>query len=123
MEKTPEQGYIGFLNTPKGLKGVSDETDTQVEAWMINKWNAKIVWKELYKGRDLPWNEDQKIKKENTVAIKNQTCNHTCEEYIRIDLLGPVPRTIFLNLIQSVSLSLWIKSTLFVIQLILTQFF
>ena len=30
---------------------------------------------------------------------------------------------IFINLIQFVSLSLWIESTLFVIQLILTQFF
>ena len=115
MEKTPEQGYIGFPNTPKGLKEVSNETDTQVEAWMINKWKAKIVWKELYKGRDLPWNEDRKIKEGNTVAIKNQTCNHTCEEYIRIDLLELVLRMILLNLIQSVSLSLWIESTLFVI--------
>ena len=66
---------------------------------------------------------DRKKEERNTVAIKNQTCNHTCEEYIRIDLLGPMPRTIFPNLIQSVSLSLWIESTLFVIQLILIQFF
>ena len=43
MEKTPEQGYIGFPNAQKGLEGVSDGTDTQVEARMINKWNAKIV--------------------------------------------------------------------------------
>ena len=54
MKKTPEQGYIGFPNTPKELKGVSDGTDTQVEAWMINKWKTKIVYKELYKERDLP---------------------------------------------------------------------
>ena len=66
---------------------------------------------------------DRQKEERNTVAIKNQTCNRTCEEYIRIDLLRSVPRTIFLNLIQSVSLSLWIESTLFVIQLILTQFF
>ena len=75
-------------------------------------------------------NGDPKKEERNIVAINNQTCNPTCEEYIRIDLLGPMPRTIFLNLIQSVSLSiqsvslsLWIESTLFVIQLILTQFF
>ena len=66
---------------------------------------------------------DQKKEERNTIAIKNQTYNHTCEEYIRIDLLEPVPRMIFLNLIQSLSLSLWIESTLFMIQLILTQFF
>ena len=123
MEKTPEQSYIDFPNAPKGLKGVSDGTDTQVEDWMINKWKTKIVQKELYKKRDLPWKGDRKIKEGNTVAIKNQTYNHTCEEYIRIDLLRPVLRTVFLNLIQSVSLSLWTESTLFVIQLILTQFF
>ena len=58
---------------------------------------------------------DRQKEERNTVAIKNQTCNRTCEEYIRIDLLGPVPRTIFLNLIQSISLSLWIEFTLFVI--------
>ena len=75
-------------------------------------------------------NGDPKKEERNIVAINNQTCNPTCEEYIRIDLLGPMSRTIFLNLIQSVSLSiqsvslsLWIESTLFVIQLILTQFF
>ena len=66
---------------------------------------------------------DWKKEERNTVAIKNQTCNRTCKEYIRIDLLGPVPMMIFINLIQFVSLSLWIESTLFVIQLILTQFF
>ena len=43
MEKTPEQGYIGFPNAQKGLKGVSDEIGIQVEAWMINKWKVKIV--------------------------------------------------------------------------------
>ena len=55
----------------------------------------------------------------NTVAINNQTCNHTCEEYIGIGLHRPMPRTVFLNLIQSVSLSLWIESILFVIQFLL----
>ena len=68
-------------------------------------------------------NGGSKKKERNTVTIKNQTCNHTCEDYIRIELLERVPRTIFLNLIQFISLSLWIESTLFVIQLILTQFF
>ena len=69
MEKTPEQGYIGFPNVQKGLEGVSDGTDTQVEAWMINKWNAKIVQNELYKGRDISWNGDRKNQKRNIVAI------------------------------------------------------
>ena len=44
------------LTTPthRGPKRVSDETSSQVEAWMINKWRAKIVQRELYNGRDLP---------------------------------------------------------------------
>ena len=55
MKRTPKQGYISFPNAQKELKGVSDGTGTQVEAWMINKWKAKIVQNELYKGRDIPW--------------------------------------------------------------------
>ena len=49
MEKTPKQGYIGFPNAQKGLEGVSNGTDTQVETWMINKWKAKIVEKSYIK--------------------------------------------------------------------------
>ena len=49
---------------------------------------------------------DQKNQEGNTVTFKNQTCNHTCEEYIRTDHLEPVPRTILLNLIQSIVLVL-----------------
>ena len=38
-----------------------------------------------------------KIQERNTVKIKNNTYNHICEEYIRIDLLEPKPRTIFIK--------------------------
>ena len=65
-------------------------------------------------------NGGRKNQERNIVAIKNLTCNYTCEEYIRTDLLGPMSRTIFLNLIQSISLLLWIELIFFVIQLILT---
>ena len=51
-------------------------------------------------------NGGRKNQERNIVAIKNLTCNYTCEEYIRTDLLGPMSRTIFLNLIQSISLLL-----------------
>ena len=54
MKKTLEQGYIGFPNAQKGLEEVSDRIGTQVEVWIINKWKAKIVEKELYRGRDIP---------------------------------------------------------------------
>ena len=61
---TLEQGYIGFPNAQKGLKEVSDEIDTQVEAWMINKWKTKIVQNELYKGRDMLWKGIKEMRKE-----------------------------------------------------------
>ena len=32
--------------------------------------------------------EGNQNQERNTVAIKNQTCNQTCEKYLRIDLLG-----------------------------------
>ena len=49
---------------------------------------------------------DRKNQERNTVTFKNQTGNHTCEEYVRTDHLGLVPRTILLNLIQSIVLVL-----------------
>ena len=48
---------------------VSDETNTQIVAQMINKYRIKIVQKELYNVRNPPWIEDRKIIKESTVAI------------------------------------------------------
>ena len=42
-------------------------------------------------------NKGAKIQEKNTVKIKNNTCNHIYEEYIRKDLLGPKPRTIFIK--------------------------
>ena len=68
MEKTLEQGYIGIPNAQKGWEGVSDGKGTQVETWMIDKWKAKIVEKELYKGRDIPWKGDWKNQERNTVV-------------------------------------------------------
>ena len=38
-----------------------------------------------------------KIQERNTVKIKNNTCNHICEEYIRTNLLGPKPMMIFIK--------------------------
>ena len=64
MENTPEQGYIGFPNAQEGLEGVSDGTCTQVEDWIINKWKAKIVQNELYKGKDISWKGIGKARKE-----------------------------------------------------------
>jgi len=42
------------LTTPthKEPKRVSDGTNTQIVAWMINKWRAKIIQREVYNVRD-----------------------------------------------------------------------
>ena len=48
------RAILASPNSQKGREGMSDGTDTQVETWMINKWKAKIVKKELYKGKDIP---------------------------------------------------------------------
>ena len=38
---------------------VSDGTITQVVVWMINKWRAKIIQRELYNVRDPPWRKGE----------------------------------------------------------------
>ena len=53
---------------------MADGTSTRVVACMINRWRAKIDWKEVYNVRDPPRMRDQKKgaggkKKEKTVAI------------------------------------------------------
>ena len=38
--------------THRGLEGVFDGISTQVVPWMINKWRAKIIEREIYNVRD-----------------------------------------------------------------------
>ena len=49
---------------------MSNATKTQIVAWMINKWRAKIIGRELYNRRDSPWRGDKKFKGKNTVATQ-----------------------------------------------------
>ena len=55
--------------THRKPKRVFDGTSTQVKAQMINKCRIKMVQRELYNIRDLPWERGEK-EKENIVAIK-----------------------------------------------------
>ena len=53
---------------------MADGTSTRVMTCMINKWRAKIDWKEIYNVRDPPRMGDQKKqaeekRKEKIVAI------------------------------------------------------
>ena len=68
MEKTLNSAVLATI-THRRLKRVSDGTNTQVVAQMINKCRIKIVQKELYNVRDPPCIEDRKIIEESTVAI------------------------------------------------------
>ena len=53
VEKTPELCCLGYC-THKRFREVSNGTSTQVVDWAINKWRAKIAWRELYNARDPP---------------------------------------------------------------------
>ena len=65
------------IPTHRKLGRVSDGTDTQIVAWMINKWKAKIGGRELYNVRYPNKQKGPEKQERHIVAIKNQTCNHT----------------------------------------------
>ena len=52
------------------------------------------MWNVEMKGEDsIKWKRDfekngSRNEERNTVAIKNQICNQTCEKYTRTDILG-----------------------------------
>ena len=60
---------ISITATHRTPERVFEGTDTQVQAWMINKWKAKIVKWGLYNRRNPPWRGDPGINRESTVAI------------------------------------------------------
>ena len=53
MWKRPLNSAVLATPTHRGSEGVSDGISTQVMAWMINKWRAKIIKREIYNVRDL----------------------------------------------------------------------
>ena len=68
MWRRPLNSAALAIPTHKGPKRVSDVTSTQVMDWMINKWRAKIIGRELYNVRD-PWQRrDRRFIRESTVA-------------------------------------------------------
>ena len=50
--------------THRGPERVFDGTSTQVVAWMINKWRAKIIQRDTYNVRNPKEKGDRKIKRE-----------------------------------------------------------
>ena len=49
-------------STHRGPVKVFDGTNTQVVAWMIDKWRVKIIQREIYNVGDPCGMEDQEIK-------------------------------------------------------------
>ena len=84
----PLNSAVLATTTHRMPERVSDGTNTQVEAQIINECRIKIVQRELYNVRDPQWIGDRKNHERNTVAIKNQICNQICVKCIRTHLLG-----------------------------------
>ena len=60
MWKRPLNSVVLATTTHRKSESVSNETNTQVVAQMINKCRIKIDQKELYNARDPPWMGDQR---------------------------------------------------------------
>ena len=69
MWRRPLNSVFLATTTHRRPERMSDGTDTQVVAQMINKCRIKIIQKKLYNVRDLPWIGDRKLIEESTVAI------------------------------------------------------
>ena len=101
--RRPLNSTVLAIPTHRGSERVFDRISTQVIAWMINKWRAKIIKRKIYNVRD-PWRkEGWKIKKKNIIAIRNHTCNRTLKEIYRNQSPRTLLRTFFLsvNLLSS----------------------
>ena len=70
MWRRPLNNTTLTTTTHRKLENVSDGTNTQVMAQMINKCKIKTKENELYNVRDPPWIGDRKKGEESTVASK-----------------------------------------------------
>ena len=52
MWRRPQSNAALATPTHRGPERVSDGTNTQVVTWIINKWGAKIIQREIYNGRN-----------------------------------------------------------------------
>ena len=89
---------------------VSDGTGTQVQAWMINKWKAKIVQRGLYNRRIPPWREDPGINREGTVAISRTSVTIFIKYLLEQSSLDCAKNK--LSLINSIHLCLIVVNTI-----------
>ena len=94
MWKRPLNSATLATSTHRRPEGMSDGTNTQVVAWMINKCTVKIIKTELYNVKDLPWRRDRKFWKRKHYSSLNHICNYFQSIYTRTYLLklcrGPI---------------------------------
>ena len=74
MRKGPLNSAALVAATHRGFGKVVDGTSTRVVIYMINRWRAKIDWKEVYNVRDPPRMGDREKKargekKEEAVVV------------------------------------------------------
>ena len=60
MRKLPLNSAVLVAATHREFRKVADGMSIRVRTCMINRWRAKIDWKEIYNVRDLPRRGDQK---------------------------------------------------------------
>ena len=55
---------------------------------LVFTWRVKMKGKESIEGEGSNEGKGLRNQERNTVAIRNQICNQTCEKYIRAGFLG-----------------------------------
>ena len=98
MRKWPLNSITLVAAIHRKLEKAANGTSTQVATCMINKWRAKINGNEVYNVRNPPGMGDQKIDKENTVAVcimLESFCNQALENQEEEPVLGSSPRIKF----------------------------
>ena len=98
MRKWPLNSITLVAAIHRKLEKAANGTSTQVATCMINKWRAKINGNEVYNVRNPPGMGDQKIDKENTVAVcimLESFCNQALENQEEEPVLRSSPRIKF----------------------------
>ena len=72
--------------THRGFGKVADGTSTRIVTCMINRWKAKIDWKEVYNVRDLPRMGDRRNRAGGEKKEKNGVSLHGLENHCNLIL-------------------------------------
>ena len=109
----PLNSATSITTTHRTPERVSDGTGTQVQAWMINKWKAKIVQRGLFNRRNPPWREDPGINREGTIAISRTPVTILIQYLLEQNFSNCAKNK--LSLIKSIHLCLIVMNTILTI--------